>query len=315
MAKQLLANGWRAEDGRVDPNVMIDAWATTLRSSNHLRQGFTMIEHLVGSATSGLTYEMARQALAQGVIPPEQLGDALGVLRENAPPRRDPAALVAGELAFSLDVVQFAADMAGPDGKARFNPQRVATVAAYIGATPPESEQLSAVLAKDPAETAAYFRSYYAEMAGLMRTGYPEVRSATLDETTERHVKDRPMEAVLLPSLGRYHALQARNEASRRATELAYAVQLYKAETGQWPASLAELPPDLAGQARTDPFTGTDFLYRIDASGPVIYSASENGRDDGGTHAPRWGEDKEREADSDDFVFWPPQPRPPPRQQ
>ena len=54
---------------------------------------------------------------------------------------------------------------------------------------------------------------------------------------------------------------------------------------------------------RTDPFTGGQFGYRVDASGPVIYSLSENGQDDGGRHSARW--DDEKNGDSDDFVFWP----------
>ena len=55
------------------------------------------------------------------------------------------------------------------------------------------------------------------------------------------------MEAMILPSLGRYHALRTRSEASNRATQLAYAVQVFKNETGRYPASLSELPPALAG--------------------------------------------------------------------
>jgi len=311
IVKQTLANGWRAEDGRVDPNAMMDSWATSLRSANHLGHGFTMIEQLVGTAESNVTYEMARQALAQGVIPPEQLGTALEVLRQNAPVPRDPAALVSGELAFSLDLVQFVTDPPGADGKAHYNPDRVAKLAADLGNDPPQPAELNAVLARDPAEAASYFRNYYVEMAGLMRKGYPEVNGKTIDDLAEKRTKEHSIESMILPALGRYHALRARNEASNRATQLAFAVQVFKNETGRYPASLSELPPDLAGVAKTDPFTGKDFLYRVGANGPVIYTASENGKDDGGVHAPRWGDDKDVEVNSDDFVFWPPQPRPP----
>ena len=113
IVKQVLANGWRAEDGGVDPNAMMDSWATSLRSAGHLGQGSTLIEQFVGIAENYVTCEMARQALVQGVIPPEQLGTALRVLQENTPAQRDPAALISGELAFSLDLVQFATDPPG----------------------------------------------------------------------------------------------------------------------------------------------------------------------------------------------------------
>ncbi len=289
IVKQTLANGWRAEDGRVDPNAMMDSWATSLRSANHLGHGFTMIEQLVAVAESNLTYEMARQALVQGVIPPEQLGTALEVLRENKPVQRDPAALISGELAFSLDLVQFATDRPGADGKAHFNPDRVARIAADLGNDPPQTAELNAVLSKDPAESASYFRSYYTEMAGLMRKGYPEVTAKALNDLADQRTKDHPMEAMILPSLGRYHALRTRSEATGRATQLAYAVHAFRNETGRWPERLSELPSETVGAARTDPFSGKEFLYRVDANGPLIYSASENGKDDGGVHAPRWG--------------------------
>src|SRR5205814_2566442 len=110
----------------------------------------------------------------------------------------------------------------------------------------------------------------------------------------------------LLPAISRVHALRTRNEASRRATQLSYVVHAFKARTGRWPASLDELPAEYGAKMRTDPFTGGNFSYRVDKDGPVIYSLSENGRDDGGKHAPRWNDEKN--GASDDFVFWPPQP-------
>jgi hypothetical protein len=58
---------------------------------------------------------------------------------------------------------------------------------------------------------------------------------------------------------------------------------------------------------RTDPFTGSDFGYRVGDSGPTIYSRSENGRDDGGVHSPTWDDGSAASEASDDFVFWPPQ--------
>ena len=59
----------------------------------------------------------------------------------------------------------------------------------------------------------------------------------------------------------------------------------------------------------TDPFTGDHFGYRLTDEGPRIYSLSENARDDGGVHSRRWNDEIENDADSDDYVFWPPQHR------
>ena len=57
---------------------------------------------------------------------------------------------------------------------------------------------------------------------------------------------------------------------------------------------------------RVDPFTGNYFGYHLTEEGPTIYSASENGLDDGGIHSPRWNDEITNEAASDDHVFWPP---------
>jgi len=46
----------------------------------------------------------------------------------------------------------------------------------------------------------------------------------------------------------------------------------------------------------------------VTEAGPTIWSASENGRDDGCVHSPRWADEK-GEGESDDYVFWPPQER------
>ena len=58
---------------------------------------------------------------------------------------------------------------------------------------------------------------------------------------------------------------------------------------------------------RTDPFIGENFGYRLTPDGPTVYSFGENGADDGGVHHPKWG-DGAKPGESDDYVFWPPQP-------
>jgi hypothetical protein len=143
-----------------------------------------------------------------------------------------------------------------------------------------------------------------------MREGDPNVRAADLDATTQKYVDATPLTRMLLPSISRVQTIRTRNEASRRATQLTYAVHLYKEQNGRWPASLDELPAEHGNRMRTDPFTGAAFGYRVNADGPMIYSLSENARDDGGIHAPRWNDGVADPNASDDYVFWPPQDAP-----
>ena len=110
-------------------------------------------------------------------------------------------------------------------------------------------------------------------------------------------------------SLSRYYQLRARSTASQRATQLAYATELFKAHHGRYPESIAELPGDRGETMKIDPFTGDYFGYQLTEDGPRIYSMSEDGLDGGGVHAPRWN-DVPADDGSDDHVFWPPQHRP-----
>jgi len=313
MCKELLSAAWRAPDGEPDPDAMMSAWQTTLTSAKHLKSGVTLIEELTGEAVANLTYSDARQALAQGAIPPNRLEQALKTLHDSAPKTRDPSDLLAGEAAFAADMIQYVTDTNTPDGVPRLDAERVQEMAAFIGDKPLPPEDLDEILKKDPREISATLRDYYRETADAMRTGYPDFNAKKLDAIADRYVKAHPEIGPILPSLGRVDAIMTRNEASRRATELAYAVNIFKTQQGRWPNSLDELPPAVAADARTDPFTKRDFLYRVGPNGPVIYSASENGKDDGGQHSPRWGDDKKDDNSSDDYVFWPPQPRSKPK--
>ena len=119
-------------------------------------------------------------------------------------------------------------------------------------------------------------------------------------------VHEDPVARYMLPSLSRVYQLANRHEATRRATKLTVAIHLYKSRNGRWPATLDELPPRHTEGVRTDPFSGTDFRYRLTEQGPILYSTSENGVDDGGIHNSRWGDRRgEGESPSDDYVFWP----------
>ncbi len=161
---------------------------------------------------------------------------------------------------------------------------------------------------EDVTRTVSAFDSYYHELGEKMRAGYPTVRAADLNALSLQYAKTSPVLSMLAPALGRVHQSRARSEASRRATQLTYAVHIYKSETGRWPGSLSELPAEYGESMRTDPFTGQPFGYRATPDGPVIYSLSENGTDDAGVHSSTWGNGGAAGA-SDDHVFWPPQPR------
>jgi hypothetical protein len=60
------------------------------------------------------------------------------------------------------------------------------------------------------------------------------------------------------------------------------ACRVFKARTGRYPDSLAELVPDLLPAVPIDPFTGDPLVYRREGEGFVVYSLGSNQKDDGG---------------------------------
>jgi len=305
LVKQTLSNSWRLTDGRVDAGAMIEAWQTSLAAANHMSRGVTIIEDLVGVAERGLVLHHAREALHQGLLSPDQVAAARAVLLAYPAPA-DPPRWVAGESAFAMDMLQNATAR-GALGGPVFDPGRFFGIVGSSTDGPPSLLDAAALTQVDPAAVARDMRRYYAQVAQLAHEGYPRVRSADFDALADRH-RGNPVARSITPSLGRFSTLRARAEASRRATGLAYEVAAFQARHGRPPDRLDELPAEQIAFDRIDPFSGRDFGYRLGPDGPIIYSVSENARDDGGVHAPRWGDDAEAEAASDDYVFWPPQP-------
>jgi hypothetical protein len=315
LVRATLADAWRAENGRVSPERMTDAFETCLRNADQMEQGFTLIHRLVGIAEQALTEENARAALANNVYQtPEQIESALNVLRQYDQPSGDPAGWLALEHASNMDVLQYCFSPAGPDGQPQLNRDRARyAMGMYHGdnqaATEEELSRAAQIPPEDVRTAVDTLDAHYRELAEKWRIGYPQVRADDIGRFEERNANTNEITKTLLPSLSRAYEIMTRNEASRRGTQLTYAVHLFKARNGRWPASLDELPPGYGETMKTDPFTGGRFGYRMSESGPTIYSLSNNGRDDGGVHSAKWGDDREGGGDSDDYVFWPYQPR------
>lgn len=309
MTKAALADAWRAENGKVDGEKMIDAFETVLRSAEHLSRGSTLIESLVGMAQRQLTDINARWALQRGVFNEKQLEKALETLQRFNSGLEDQARYMRGEHAAVLDATQYLFGARSSDGEVTVDHERAEYISKMVGDSETTKEDFIGLGADDARVGIDAFNDYFREVGEQMRMGYPDVRSDDLEATYERYAHAMPLTRMMMPAWSRYYHLRGRAEASRRATQLIYATHLYRARNSQWPKSLDDLPDEMDRTIRTDPFTGRDFGYRLTADGPIIYSASENGVDDGGVHSPRWADgENRREDDSDDFVFWPPQP-------
>lgn len=125
-----------------------------------------------------------------------------------------------------------------------------------------------------------------------------------------------PFTNILWPSLSRSVVLGCRTVAAARAARTAVAAELYRLAEGVFPQSLADLVPTYLDAVPVDPFTGSPLLTVRTDSEFVIYSVSDDGRDDGGQVEGRWQgevgeeeEDQRRPAPDVGFVLLEPQYR------
>jgi hypothetical protein len=241
---------------------------------------------------------------------PEELETMLNFLKEkDTPSTGDPAGWVNMEMATVKDLAQYAY-APGPNGQPKLDPERVRKILSTMQGVPPEQVKVPPEAMDLTVDQARQIineaDTYYRHVADVWRSSYPGPASESTDVLGEQIIDRNPVAVTFMGSVERAYELMRRTEASRRVTQLIYNVELFKARNGRPPASLDELPAEQIAEIRTDPFSSKDFVYRLAESGPVIYSASANGRDDGGVHSPNWG-DRDDETKSDDYVFWPPQ--------
>jgi plasmid stabilization system protein ParE len=313
MTKATLADAWRAENGQVQPERMLDAMETSLRNANHMEQGYTLIHHLVGIAEQALVQTNARKALQHNVFSsPDQLETALDTLRQYDHYDATAATWLPTEHAAAMDAVQQIFTPATPDGQPQLNREKARRfiAASLAGEQVPTEEaqarlnekldKLAAMSPEEVRKAADAIDSHFRELGEKWQIGYPQVRSGDIAQLEAKNHDANALAELVFPSLSRAYRQPARYEASRRATQLSYEVHLFKARNGRWPSSLNELPQETGDKSRIDPFTGGDFGYRLTESGPTIYTSGEDGQDNGGVHSDKWDDGK-------DYVFWPPQ--------
>ena len=138
---------------------------------------------------------------------------------------------------------------------------------------PKEKEKLKAVVSK-------WVDDYDAAMKQLARiAGEPYWTShaelAEIEKQLEQQAKANPVLSLLLPATGAYHKNPARREACLAATKLLTAACLIKAKTGKFPASLDDMKALFPQGLPLDPFTGKDFIYRLDADLPTVVAQGD----------------------------------------
>ncbi len=87
---------------------------------------------------------------------------------------------------------------------------------------------------------------------------------------------------LLIPEYYRVQNARDRTVQYQRNLQLAFALAAYRADHGKYPAQLADLAPKYLDKIPNDYFTDKPLVYKPNATGYLLYSVGENGRDDGG---------------------------------
>jgi hypothetical protein len=304
LVKATLSDAWRMENGRVSGDRMLSAIDTSLRGAGHMMQGISLIERLVSIHERMVTEETARQALAQGVFStPEQIVSAYNTLVQLDTDDGDPAEWLRCEYAAQMDLVQ-RLFTEGADGQPHIDPAALQKFASTSGLKEPAVQAIAQLGPEDAARSVQAIDECYHKMAEQVRNGDLDVEKPAMEA-----LQTNALLKEIIPCLARTFELRRRAQTSRRATQLAYAVRIFASQNGRWPVTLDELGPEYGQEIRIDPYSGGHFGYRLTETGPMIYSCSVDGRDDGGKHISTWDNptwDK-RDDQTGDFVFWPPQ--------
>ena len=90
-------------------------------------------------------------------------------------------------------------------------------------------------------------------------------------------------ERELLRHLGRIKTTFYTGKAHVAGSQILLALAAYKDRFGTYPENLDELRSALGWKLPEDPFSGRDFLYKLQGNGFLLYSVGLNLKDDGGT--------------------------------
>jgi hypothetical protein len=89
---------------------------------------------------------------------------------------------------------------------------------------------------------------------------------------------------LFLPALNAATSAEDRANTTLELTRLAAALAVQRAEHGAYPEKLDELVPGVFEKLPVDLYSAKPFFYQRDSDGYLLYSAGENGRDDGGSN-------------------------------
>jgi hypothetical protein len=289
--KASIDNAWRAPRNEVDGDAIVAATRTTLLVARQAEREPFLLPHMAAVKWRALCYDNLRYALHYSVLSREQRVAALKVLREVDDPMPGFWTALYGNEAAAYDFYQaLLAGRVGEDDLRRLGgPERL-----------PERENVK----RSARRVRAYVRHWQDK---LKQPWSPRFAVRPDDPSADTLPSVAP---ALLPhsaAFTRGYTLTTRTEAMRRGVRVLYEIHAYRDRTGNWPATLDALGPDVVDPFGIDPHGDKPYGYKVTAGEPLLYSLATNAKDDGGKHDDNWGDATNRITETD-YVLWPVQP-------
>ncbi len=252
----------------------------TLKMGRQLGQRPTLIEHLVGMAMTGDTYEQLLR-LPQRVDGPI---DYAGLRQRLAAPEYEAPAV---ELAMEFERSAFHDTMQrlftrDPDsGETRVDAEACRQFAPFLREGQDVDTWIRSLEGVDYQATTAEADRMHDRWLEIMRTPFPQAEQMSSDLIREIEASANPMIKTMMPALSRVRESYAATQSKRRAALLSLALQEQRQRDGSFPASLDQLRVDGVDTSYfTDPLNGQSYRYESDGATFRLRSAGLDGVDD-----------------------------------
>ena len=285
---------------------------TMARNAGHLQKLSTIVEQLTGLSLSGLANQEILRTLESTDLTAEQLKDLQGQLAQVYADGYPVMNLEFDKMVFH-DLVQHLFTDGGlggghliPASWAKISDDREDERMFLV----PLLVATSMVHARRD-ETLEVGDRIYDEQIKLARmTPYQQkhredVPSAN-DILTSLSSRKFSVLHFIVPAFDRLSEIEFRGKASHQATLTILALARWRAEKGEYPASLDQLTAaGLLTDLPMDPFSDKPLIYRRTGDNFILYSLGPNFQDDGGEPGKGHNGRLEKWLDNGDTVFWP----------
>ena len=283
----------RAEEGKLDA-----AWQDLLaahRLARLVARGGTLIEALVGIAIDAVASTADLAYLERAKLTSKQTADHLKDLRALPPMPSIADKIDTGERHMYLDSLQLIRRGGGKGLGGVVSPEELKGLEMIdwqpaIATGKEWYDRMAAALRiKDRAAREKEFDKIEEELAALAKGArkQPPPKGDGPATAAGRNIGNTLL-GLLAPSIRKVQNAHDRSTQIERNLEIAFALAAYHADTGRYPAKLADLAPRYLAQVQDDLFTGKPLTYLVAERGYLFYSFGVNGKDDEG----RWTTDK-----------------------